>query len=149
MRERSGGASIAEGEHAEGEVIFDEADLEALGEAGEEGDIVEEWAAEPDVILDGADDDEAVAGEEVITAEEAAWRLLQKRQRVLYGVRLGAPAAAASGGAMSAADSEFVASERAKGMGRDEEEMPESDEVDVGKPIDYVWREKYKPRKPR
>jgi hypothetical protein len=62
----------------------------------------------------------------MITADEAARRLLEQRQRVLYGVRrvvpdAGAAAAAPAGGA-PADEAAFVSSQRAQGMGADEEE---------------------------
>eukprot|EP00038_Savillea_parva_P030538 m.78403 g.78403 ORF g.78403 m.78403 type:complete len:718 (-) comp9217_c0_seq3:91-2244(-) len=151
LRQRTGaGASVAEGDAAEGDdIVFDEADLEALGEETEVA-VTEVWAPEPDLIPDGADDDEAVKDEKVYTAEEAAARLLAKRQFVLYGAKPASAAGAAAGTSEgSGAESAFLASQKAKGLEKDEEVMAATDEVSVGKPVDYVWREKYRPRKPR
>jgi len=115
-------------------------------------------AAQDGASADGAEDDEfdEEVEEVLVDPEQDAAQLLKHRQIILFGPKNKASWKAASvpGAAepsetasMTAADKEFMKSQDRQKLGKDEETF--NTDVSATNPMDYVWRDKYKPRKPR
>ena len=159
QKSQAEGSADDDGDVSDGDIIFDEADLEAIGEEEEDEDnVLADYAPEPPLIVDGAEDDEFDEDEEevVIDPEEDAAQLLKHRQTILFGPKSKASWKAASlpgartdtaSDSMTAADKEFMRSQDRQKLGKDEESF--NTDVSLSNPMDYVWRDKYKPRKPR
>lgn len=158
------------------EIVFDEDDLLAIEEEDDEDE--DEGGADADIeppllpFDEDLEDGETENQEPFVIPEEDAALLLAQRRRVLFGTHSGKQPAypdstngkrkhkaladarkAPGGGATSmtvadAAGDAFVASQRGS-MNSDEVEFAASDMVDVKTSDLHLWRDRYRPRKPR
>eukprot|EP00041_Stephanoeca_diplocostata_P025740 m.681666 g.681666 ORF g.681666 m.681666 type:complete len:749 (-) comp22812_c0_seq8:255-2501(-) len=170
LRQRTMAAADAGGS-ADGngdDTVFDEGDLEDIEEdpaedTGEGAEAIQ-YCDEPPIIMPGDADwtlppkpthtgkaGDTESDEVLVDPLVDARRLFAMREFIVFGRgtagrRSKKKSAAAPD--LTADERSFVESQAQQKMGQDEEAFNDT-EVTVGDPRDYLWRDKYKPRKPR